>query len=104
MLQLKQRIFREFFPKKWRHVPCIMTSSIIHSPSILNIWRHGGLTALEQGPEVQYQCKKNMQLWFIPPIQQLINQQYLNTWWHIQMSIIGEVHAPVILTLKPVSN
>ena len=58
MLQLKQLIFSRVFSQKWRHVSCIMTSSIIHSPSILNIWRHGGLTALEQGPEVQYQCEK----------------------------------------------
>ena len=35
-----------FFFNKWRHVSCIMTSSIIPSLSILNIWRCGGLTAL----------------------------------------------------------
>ena len=38
--------FPHFFFHKWRHVLCIMTSSVIPSPLILNIWRHGGLTAL----------------------------------------------------------
>ena len=37
---------RVFLSKKWRHVPCIMTSSITHFPSILKIWRRRGLTAL----------------------------------------------------------
>ena len=35
-----------FFLHKWRHVPCIMMSFIARSPSILNIWRCVGLTAL----------------------------------------------------------
>ena len=41
------RVFFFFF-HKWCHVLSIMTSSIIPdpSPSILNIWRRGGLTAL----------------------------------------------------------
>ena len=38
------RIFFFFF--KWLHVPCILISSIVPSLSILNIWKHGGLTAL----------------------------------------------------------
>ena len=32
---------------KWRHIPFDMTSSIIASLSILNIWRRGRLTALD---------------------------------------------------------
>ena len=39
--------FLHKFLHKWHNVPCIMMSSIITSPSILNIWRHGGLTALK---------------------------------------------------------
>ena len=39
-------IFFACFLHKWRHVSCIMTSSIIPSLSILNIWRCGGLTTL----------------------------------------------------------
>ena len=35
-----------FFFHKWHHVLCIMTSSITPFPSIFNIWRHVGLTAL----------------------------------------------------------
>ena len=38
--------FSHVFLHKWRHVSCIMTSSIIPSLSILNIWRCRGLTAL----------------------------------------------------------
>ena len=37
------------FWHKWRHLLCNMTSSIISSLSILNIWWHGGLTALFRG-------------------------------------------------------
>ena len=37
--------FSRIFFHKWHHVPCIMTSFIIPSPSILNIWRRVGLTA-----------------------------------------------------------
>ena len=40
-------LFCAFFLPKWRHAQCIMTSSIILSPSILNIWRRGRLTALQ---------------------------------------------------------
>ena len=43
----------EYFLHKWCHVPCIMTSSIIPFPSILNIWRCGGFTAL---PLYQVHC------------------------------------------------
>ena len=46
MLQFQQHLFRAFSFHKWHHVPCIMTSSIIPSSSILNIWRRVGLTAL----------------------------------------------------------
>ena len=35
------------FLHKWRHVPCVMTSSNIPSLSFLNIWTLGGLTALK---------------------------------------------------------
>ena len=39
------------------HVPCIMTTSIIPVLSILNIWRHRGLTALEeQGTTQWWEC------------------------------------------------
>ena len=37
----------EHFWHKWRHLSCDMTSSIIPSLSILNIWWCGGLTALK---------------------------------------------------------
>ena len=40
----QQHVFRAFCFTN--DVMCIMTSFIIPSPSILNIWRHGGLTAL----------------------------------------------------------
>ena len=47
MLQFQQHLFRAFCFHKWRHVPCgIMASFIIPSPSILNIWKRGELTAL----------------------------------------------------------
>ena len=36
-----------FFLHKWRHVPCVMTSSNIPSLSIFKIWTIGGLTALK---------------------------------------------------------
>ena len=46
MLQFQQHVFRAVFFPKWRQVPCIMTSSIIPSPSILNIWKGRGFTSL----------------------------------------------------------
>ena len=33
---------KEHFLHTWRHVPCVMTSSIIPSLSIFHIWRRGG--------------------------------------------------------------
>ena len=47
MLQFQQHLFRAFFFLQMTSCAmCIMMSFIIPSPSILNIWRHGGLTAL----------------------------------------------------------
>ena len=43
MLQFQQHLFPMFFfLHKWRHIACVMTSSIILSLSVLNIWRCGG--------------------------------------------------------------
>ena len=36
----------EYFMRKWRHVPCVMTSFTILPMSVLNIWIRRGLTAL----------------------------------------------------------
>ena len=60
--------FSSVFVQKWRHVSCIMTSSIILPLSILNIWRCGGLTALTQSatmPTPQFHPWKicQSQLW-----------------------------------------
>ena len=46
------RSAQRVFLHKWRHIPCDMTSSIIPSQSILNIWRRGGLTALHYGTPI----------------------------------------------------
>ena len=47
MLQFQQHLFRAFFFLRMMSCAmCILTSYIIPSPSILNIWRRGGLTAL----------------------------------------------------------
>ena len=61
MLQWQQHLFCTFyvianlwqtesmgiFLHKLHHMPCEMTSSFVPSPSVLNIWRCGGLTALD---------------------------------------------------------
>ena len=48
MLQFQQYLFLAFFLQMMSHVPFALWHHyfIIPSPSILNIWSHGGLTAL----------------------------------------------------------
>ena len=101
---IKTTYFSRVFSQKM--TSCALHYDVIYHPLPINsqYLKTWGVDSPGTGPWSTIPVCKEMQLWFIPPIQQLINQQYLNTWWHIQMSIIGEVHAPVILTLKPVSN
>ena len=51
------------FLHKWRHVPCVMTSSNIPSLSILNIWTLVGLTALKSFNSYGIGLSTNMVPW-----------------------------------------
>ena len=57
---------RRIFLCKWRHVPCVMMSSIFCSLSILNIRKHGLLTALITEPVCAITTMGSEKIWVLP--------------------------------------
>ena len=67
----------EHFWHKWHHLSCDMTSSIISSLSVLNIWWCRGLTALllgKWGLKITCPARKSTR-----PI--LMEWTFFNPWW-----------------------